>query len=83
MPPMSGWGMGIDRFVSLLTGQDTLREVVLFPLMRPTDAAAAEAPPPPASTESPSGLRPAGPEPSAAPGAPGAVDGGPGGDNVR
>lgn len=35
MPPISGWGMGIDRFVSLLTGQENLREAILFPLMRP------------------------------------------------
>lgn len=35
MPPMSGWGMGIERFVALLTGQDNLRDVVLFPLMKP------------------------------------------------
>jgi lysyl-tRNA synthetase class 2 len=34
-PPMSGWGMGIDRIVTLLTQQDNLRDVVLFPLMRP------------------------------------------------
>lgn len=34
-PPISGWGMGIDRLVSLLTQQDNLRDVVLFPLMRP------------------------------------------------
>ena len=34
MPPISGWGMGIDRFVALLTNQENLREVVLFPLMR-------------------------------------------------
>ena len=34
MPPMSGWGMGIDRFVCLLTGQDNLRDAVLFPLMK-------------------------------------------------
>jgi lysyl-tRNA synthetase class 2 len=32
---MSGWGMGIDRFVALLTGAPSLRETVLFPLMRP------------------------------------------------
>jgi len=37
MPPMSGWGMGIDRFVSLLTDQENLRDVVLFPLMKPLD----------------------------------------------
>ncbi|MBI3290709.1 lysine--tRNA ligase [Candidatus Falkowbacteria bacterium] len=34
-PPMSGWGMGIDRIVALLTKQDNLRDVVLFPLLRP------------------------------------------------
>lgn len=37
MPPMSGWGMGIDRIVTLLTHQDNLRDVVLFPIMRPTE----------------------------------------------
>ena len=36
-PPMSGWGMGIDRIVALLTQQDNLRDVVLFPLMRPEE----------------------------------------------
>ena len=35
MPPMSGWGMGIDRILSILTDQDNLKDVVLFPLMRP------------------------------------------------
>ena len=34
-PPISGWGMGIDRTLAILTGQTNLREVVLFPLMRP------------------------------------------------
>lgn len=37
MPPISGWGMGIDRILALLTNQDNLRDVVLFPLMRPKD----------------------------------------------
>jgi lysyl-tRNA synthetase, class II len=37
MPPISGWGMGIDRFVALLTQQENLRESVLFPLMRPLE----------------------------------------------
>lgn len=35
MPPQSGWGMGIDRIVALLTKQQNLKDVVLFPLMRP------------------------------------------------
>lgn len=35
MPPISGWGMGIDRVITLLTKQDNLRDVVLFPLLRP------------------------------------------------
>jgi len=35
MPPISGWGMGIDRLLTILTGQENLRDVVLFPLMRP------------------------------------------------
>ena len=34
MPSQSGWGMWIDRIVSLLTGQENLRDVVLFPLMK-------------------------------------------------
>ncbi len=35
MPPISGWGMGIDRVICLLTGCDNVRDVVLFPLMKP------------------------------------------------
>ncbi|MEZ4087733.1 MAG: lysine--tRNA ligase [Candidatus Gracilibacteria bacterium] len=35
MPPMSGWGLGVDRFVALLTNQDNLKDTVLFPLMKP------------------------------------------------
>lgn len=34
-PPISGWGMGIDRMVALLTQQNNLRDVVLFPLLKP------------------------------------------------
>jgi aspartyl-tRNA synthetase len=34
MPCQSGWGMGVDRIVSLLTEQENLRDVILFPLMK-------------------------------------------------
>ncbi|WKZ27282.1 MAG: lysine--tRNA ligase [Candidatus Paceibacterota bacterium] len=35
MPPAAGWGIGLDRFVALLTDSHALREVILFPLMKP------------------------------------------------
>ena len=35
MPPISGWGLGIDRLVQLLTDTDNIKDCVLFPLMRP------------------------------------------------
>lgn len=37
MPCMSGWGMGIDRLVTLLSGQENLKDVVMFPIMKPLD----------------------------------------------
>lgn len=35
MPPTAGWGMGIDRFTSFILDKPTLKDVIMFPTLRP------------------------------------------------
>ena len=35
LPPISGWGMGVDRIIQLLTSSENIKDTVMFPIMRP------------------------------------------------
>lgn len=37
LPPTAGWGMGVDRMTMFLTNSDNIKEVLLFPAMKPED----------------------------------------------
>ena len=34
LPPTTGWGMGVDRLVMMMTNQSSIRDVVLFPVLK-------------------------------------------------
>jgi len=52
MPPTAGWGMGVDRFIRILTDSQTLREILFFPFMKPNQPEAGKS-----EAQSPKSLR--------------------------
>ena len=37
LPPTGGWGMGIDRLCMFFTDSNNIKEIILFPAMKPDD----------------------------------------------
>ena len=43
LPPTGGWGLGIDRLTMFLTDNNTIKEVLLFPAMKPEEDSSGKA----------------------------------------